>query len=166
MKLHIQSLLAVMLLTVSNLLFASSIVVDAPYVRAIAPGQTISAAFMVLKNDSDEDIDLVKASSDIATSVELHEHVHEDGMMKMRQVPKISIAAKGETELKPGGYHIMLIDLKKAIKPDDIINLTLEFSDGTKQTITAKVKKTVMGMMKKERMKANSGIAKESLIKS
>ena len=150
MKLHFQSLLAFVLLMFSHFLFASEVTVDSPYVRAIPPGQTISAAFMTLKNTSDSPVDLVKASSDIARNVELHEHLHESGMMKMRQVAKISIAANSETALKPGGYHIMLIGLKKAIKPDDVIDITLSFSDGSEQVIKAEVKKITMEMVKKK----------------
>jgi copper(I)-binding protein len=150
MKLTLQSLLASMLMIFSGLVIAESITVENPYVRAIPPGQTISASFLTLKNSSDKDIDLVKATSDIAENVELHEHVHENGMMKMRQVPKISIAAKSTTELKPGGYHIMLIGLKKAIQPKDIIDINLQFSDGSQQAIKAEVKKIAMGMMKKK----------------
>ena len=141
---------ALTLLILSPLSFAKGVVVDDPYARAIPPGQTISAAFMTLVNGSDKNIDLVKASSDSAKNVELHEHIHEDGMMKMRQVPKISIAANGKTELKPGGYHIMLIDLVKHIKPQDIVTINLEFSDGSKQEIKADVRKIMMGMMKKK----------------
>jgi copper(I)-binding protein len=153
MKLTIQSLLALVLLMLSSLSLAAGITIEDPYVRAIPPGSTISASFLTLKNTSDKDIALVKAVSDIAENVELHEHVHENGMMKMRQVPRINIAAKSETALKPGGYHIMLIGLKKTIQPGDIIDMTLEFDNGDKQAIKAEVKKIAMGMMKKGGMK-------------
>ncbi len=136
------------LLLIANLSFAKGVSVDAPYVREVPPGQMISATFMTLKNDSDKAIALIKASSDVAKNVELHEHVHEDGMMKMRQVPKIVIPAHGTTELKPGGYHIMLIGLKRKIKSGDKVTLNLEFDNGNKETISATVKKVMMGMMK------------------
>ncbi|MCK5813799.1 MAG: copper chaperone PCu(A)C [Cocleimonas sp.] len=148
MKSIIQLTLALGVLLFSGLTFAKGVMVDDPYVRAIPPGQTISAAFMMLKNDSDKVIDLIKATSDSAKNVELHEHVHEDGMMKMRQISKISVAPKGDTALKPGGYHIMLIGLVKHIQPKDVITINLEFSDGSKQEIRAEVKKIMMGMMK------------------
>ena len=150
MKLRFQWLLAMMLLMFSPFLLAGEVTVDSPYVRAIPPGQTISAAFMTLKNTNDSPIDLLKASSDIAEHVELHEHIHDGGMMKMRQVDKISIAANSETTLKPGGYHIMLIGLKKAIKPSDIIDIKLSFSDGSETAIKAEVKKITMGIAQKK----------------
>ena len=122
--------------------------IDEPYVREVPPGQQISASFMTLKNDTDAEIALIKASSDVAKTVELHEHVHEGGMMKMRQVPKITVPAKGSTVLKPGGYHIMLIGLQRKIKAGDKIELALEFDNGTIETVTSTVKKIMMGKMK------------------
>ena len=157
-KRRLQTLLAFVLLMFSGTAFAdgkltNGISIESPYVRAIPPGQPISAAFMVLKNNTDTEVALVKATSDIAETAELHEHVEESGMMKMRQVPKISIAAKAKTDLKPGGYHIMLINLKKVIKPGDIIAINLEFDNGAKQVIKAEVKKMMMGMKMKKKMK-------------
>jgi len=132
---------------ITGLTFAKGVSVDAPYVREVPPGQMNSATFLTLKNGSDKEIALIKAVSDVAKNVELHEHVHDNGMMKMRQVPKISVPANGETVLKPGGYHIMLIGLTRKIKSGDIIDLSLEFDDGSKQAIKAEVKKVMMGMM-------------------
>jgi copper(I)-binding protein/predicted transcriptional regulator len=156
MKAIIRILLTLALFVFSGLTFAKGVTVNDPYVRAIPPGQKISASFMTLINDTDKNIDLVKASSDSAKNVELHEHVHEDGMMKMRQVAKIGIAANSKTELKPGGYHIMLIGLLKHIQPKDIITINLEFSDGSRQQVKAEVRKIMMGMMKKKMGMKNS----------
>ncbi len=120
-----------------------------PYVRAIPPGQTISAAFLQLHNNSAKTNYLIKATSPIANVVELHEHIHDRGMMKMRRVERIEIPAKSNTLLKPGGYHIMLIDLKETLALDKKITINLEFSDGSKQTIIAPVRKIMMkGMIK------------------
>ncbi len=143
-----QIIFSVLLLLTTSLSFAADISIDNPYVREVPPGQQISASFMTLKNNTDADIALIKASSDVAKTVELHEHVHKDGMMQMRQVPKIVIPAHGETALKPGGFHIMLIGLQRKIKAGDKVNLSLEFDNGSKETVTATVKKIMMGMMK------------------
>jgi copper(I)-binding protein len=140
-------LLTVTLLLSSGLSFAKGISVDDPYVREVPPGVPTSATFLMLKNDSDKDIALIKATSDVAKNVELHEHVHDNGMMKMRQIPKISIPANGTTVLKPGGYHIMLIGLTRKIKSGDVIDLALEFDDGSKKSVKAEVKKVLKGMM-------------------
>jgi len=153
MKQFNKLVLTLCLFLMAGLSFAKGISVDDPYVREVPPGQMTSASFLILKNASDKEIALIKATSDVAKNVELHEHVHEDGMMKMRQVPKIVIPANGETILKPGGYHIMLIGLTRKIKAGDIIDIELEYDNGDKQTIKAEVKKIMQGMMMKGGMK-------------
>ncbi len=87
-------------------------VVDA-YVRAVAPGQQSSAAFMRLRNDGDAGHALVSADSAAARIVELHTHVKVDGMMSMRQIERIDIPGGAETVLEPGGLHVMLINLTR-----------------------------------------------------
>ncbi|WP_260391757.1 copper chaperone PCu(A)C, partial [Aeromonas enteropelogenes] len=72
------------------------------YVRLLPPGTPNTAAFMVLKNDANQAVKLVAASSPAAGRAELHTHLHENGVMKMRQVESIEIPAKGEVVLKPG----------------------------------------------------------------
>ncbi len=129
---------------------SDEVTITDPYVRAVPPGQKISAAFLQLDNASDTMQSIVSASSPAAEVVELHTHIHDNGMMKMRRIEKIDIPAKGQTVLKPGGLHIMLINLKNNLKPGQEVSVTLKFSDGSEKTFTAPVRKIQMpGMMKK-----------------
>lgn len=139
-------LLTVGLIVITGLSFAKDISVDSPYVREVPPGQMTSASFLTLTNSTDKEISLIKVTSDVAKNIELHEHIHEDGMMSMRQVTKVLIPANGKITLKPGGFHIMLIGLTLKIKAGDIIDLGLEFDNKEKQTIKAEVKKIIQGM--------------------
>ncbi|WP_417332966.1 copper chaperone PCu(A)C [Halarcobacter sp.] len=145
------------LLVASSALFASSIEVKDSYVRATPPGLPNSAAFMTVVNSGDKDVAIVKASSTVSKVVELHTHDMKDGVMKMYQVPKIDVASKSETVLKPGGFHIMLIGLHNPLKVGENVELTLELSNGETKTITAPVK-TVMGGMKHHGHKMNHGM--------
>ena len=86
----------------------------------------------------------VSASSDAAGKVELHEMKNVNGMMSMSPVKQIDVPAHGKTELKPGGLHIMLFDLKKRPAPGDTLALTLTFDDGTKVPVTATIRKAEM----------------------
>lgn len=131
----------------SAMLFASNIEIKDYYVRATPPGLPNSAAFMTVVNNSDEDVSIVKASSKVSKVVELHTHDMKDGVMKMYQVPKIDIASKSQTVLKPGGLHIMLIGLHNPLKVGENVELTLELSNGETKTIIAPIK-SVMGGMK------------------
>lgn len=130
------------LMFINNFAFADSISIENAYVRATPPNTQNSAAFMVIHNAMKSDIKLVSASSDIAERVELHEHIHEDGMMKMRQVESINIKQEQEVSLQPGGYHVMFIGLKQALKEGDVVNLSLYFDNGDKINIDAPIKKT------------------------
>lgn len=132
--------------------FATDIKIEDPYVRATPPNLPNSAAFMTLKNGSDQDISVVKATSNVSKVVELHTHDMKEGVMKMYQIHKIDIPAHGETTLKPGGLHVMFIGLHHPLKKGEEVTFTLEFSNGKTQTITAPIK-SVMGGMKHQRMK-------------
>lgn len=115
--------------------------VSDPYLRATAPGVPNSAGFMVISNPSDQDLALVRAESDLAKKVELHNHINDNGVMRMRQVEKIMVPANGQVALKPGGFHVMLLGLHKQLKPGEKESLTLHFSDGSSQTLSLPVKK-------------------------
>lgn len=120
---------------------ADSVTVVDPYVRQAPPGAVASGAFMVLRNSGDKDVKVVKAENSASKITELHTHLNEGGVMKMRRVPAIDIKAKGETALKPGGLHVMLIDLKGPMKEGDQVTITLGFDDGSSKQIEAPVKK-------------------------
>lgn len=125
---------------------ADSVSAVDPYVRLAPPGAPATGAFMVLKNAGDKDVKVVKAESPVAKVTELHTHINEGGVMKMRQVPAIDIKAKGEAELKPGGLHVMLIDMKAPLKEGDQVAITLGFDDGSSKKIEAPVRKPMPSM--------------------
>jgi len=125
---------------------AQEMTVESPYVRAVPPGQPNSAAFMVLRNNGAAPHALVAASSPAAQTVELHTHVNENGMMMMRPVARIDVAAGGETPLQPGGFHVMFIGLTGPLVPDAMVPITLTYEDGSSQTVEAPVRKLQMQM--------------------
>ena len=94
---------------------------------------------MVIKNNGDKDTKVVKAENPASRVTELHTNLNEGGVMKMRPVQSVDIKAKGEAVLKPGGLHVMLIDLKAAMKEGDVVPITLTFDDGSTKKVDAKV---------------------------
>lgn len=126
---------------------ADQITVVDPYVRMVPPGAMATAAFMVLKNTGAKDVKLVKAENSASKATELHTHLNEDGVMKMRKVPAIEIKAKGETALQPGGFHVMMIELKGAMKEGDKVAITLGFDDGSSKQVQAPVRKIMPAPM-------------------
>ena len=126
---------------------AGPISVIDPYARAVPPVVPNSAAFMTLKNDGETDRELVSASSPAAKTVELHTHINDEGVMRMRQVASIAIPAGGEAKLQPGGLHVMLIGLHQPLEPGDMLSMELTFDDGSSAQIELPVRKIEMSQM-------------------
>jgi len=109
------------------------------WVRYTGPGVP-AGGFMVLANDGDQDDALVSASSPAFGSVELHETVEgSDGMMAMRPVTSIPLAAGGTTELRPGSYHLMLFDPTGEVEVGRSVEISLNFEQGGTVTVQAEV---------------------------
>lgn len=128
--------------------FGADVEIEGAYARASIPNVPNSAAFFVIKNNSDKDIAITSANSDIAEKNELHTHIKENEMMKMMKIEKLVVPAKSSLELKSGGDHVMLIGLKKELKAGDEISLELSFSDGDKKSIKVPVKDLASTMHK------------------
>ncbi|MGY6272557.1 copper chaperone PCu(A)C, partial [Achromobacter denitrificans] len=109
----------------------SSLSVDDPWVRATVPSQHATGVFMRLTSAAPAR--LVAVESQAAKHVEIHEMAMQDNVMKMRQVPGLDLPAGQAVELKPGGYHVMLIDLARQISPGDHVALTLVVEDTQRQ---------------------------------
>ncbi|WFE67853.1 copper chaperone PCu(A)C [Thiomicrospira sp. R3] len=124
---------------------AKQLQVDNPFVREMPPVAPATAAFMTLINAGDQPIAVVRADSDAAKTVELHTHIDDNGVMRMREIPEISVPAIGQTELKPGGLHVMLIGPTRALTEGDIVDIKLIMQDGSEKMIQAPVRK-IMGM--------------------
>ncbi len=129
-------------------IFGADVEIDGAYARASIPNVPNSAAFFVIKNNSDKDIAITSANSDIAEKNELHTHIKENQMLKMMKIEKLVVPAKSSLELKSGGDHVMLIGLKKELKAGDEISLELSFSDGDKKSIKVPVKDLASTMHK------------------
>ena len=109
-------------MTVSLAAQAQVTVKDA-WVRATVPQQKATGAFMQLQ--SAQDAKLLSAQSPVAGVVEVHEMAMDGGVMKMRAVPSLALPAGKAVDLKPGGYHVMLMDLKAQVKDGDTVPVTL-----------------------------------------
>ena len=106
--------------------------------RMTMPGMPSSAAYMTIRNDGPNRVQILSISSPVAKKTEIHTVVMSDGMMKMQQVDKLSIEPGEGLELKPGGYHVMLMGLKKTIEPTTQVPITMSFSNGDKITVVAR----------------------------
>jgi len=137
-----QTCLMGMLLFINLPSFAQdSITVSQAWVRPTVPGQEVTGAFMTLQ--SVRHAKLVKAESDAAETVEIHSMSMHDGIMEMRELKELDLPAGKPVKLAPGGFHIMLINVKKQLREGDTVPLTLTVLNDDKTTRTAKVKAAV-----------------------
>lgn len=105
----------------------AQVAISDPWVRATVPMQKATGAFMLLSSKQHKH--LVEARSAIAGAVEIHEMTMQDNVMRMRAVQSLDLPAGKLVELKPGGYHMMLIGLKQQVKEGDLVPITLTFED-------------------------------------
>ncbi len=104
-----------------------SIKIEHAYTRATVPGQQVAGGFMKIENKGAAD-QLVSASSPVAGEVQLHEMTMDGNVMKMRQVKEISVPARGEVELKPGGLHLMFMNIKAPLTAGETVPVKLKFA--------------------------------------
>ncbi|MDV7341681.1 copper chaperone PCu(A)C [Terasakiella sp. A23] len=139
------ALIGAMLLALSTPSFAGDISVEGVWARASAGMARAGAAFMTIKNTGEAD-KLIGAKADVSKRVEIHTHLHQDGVMKMRKVESVA-AAKGMTMLKPGGDHVMFMGLNEPFKEGASFPLTLVFEKAGEIKVDVKIMKAgAMGM--------------------
>lgn len=144
----LKTLASLGLLFVSQMSFAAieSLEITDIYARATPPTATNSAVFMNVKNLTQQSQEIVEAQAEVAKKTELHTVEMDGDTMKMRQVPLISVAPSASVSLKPGGFHVMLLDLTQPLEEDSQINVVLTLANGESQSFDVPVKKVMSGM--------------------
>lgn len=120
--------------------YAGDVAVDDPFARASAGGAKVGAVFMTLKNSGPAADALVQAESPVAARAELHTHIREGDIIRMRPVEAIDVPAGGTVSLQPGGLHVMLIDLRQPLRQGEAFPLTLTLAKAGKMTIQVPVR--------------------------
>ena len=112
------------------------------WVRATQDGQDVGAAYMTLASNTDTT--LTRIESAVSDSIEIHSMTMDKGVMKMRMLEQLDLKANQPFELAPGGFHLMLFDLKKNLTAGEQVDFTLHFKDAqgkeTKMTVQSPVK--------------------------
>jgi hypothetical protein len=120
----IRTVVVCALFAVAGVAAAQPVEVKDPWTRATAPGQKAGGVYMQLKSPTGGA--LLAAESPAANIVEIHEMAMEGNVMRMRAIPKLDLPAGQVVELKPGGYHVMLIDLKAPLKKGEVVPVKLK----------------------------------------
>lgn len=116
----------------------AQVTIDRAWARATVPNQSGTGAFM--RVTAQKDVQLTGARSPVAGIVEVHEMKMDNGIMRMRPAGDLQLKAGQTLDLKSGGYHLMMMDLKQQIKAGAVVPLTLEFkaADGSISTVEVK----------------------------
>ena len=116
-----------LLLAVAAAPACAQVTVSDAWIRGTVSSQKATGAFMQLQSATDAA--LVGVASPVAGVTELHEMAMEGGMMKMRAIAQLPLPAGKAVALKPGGFHVMLMDLKAPLKEGAMVDMTLTFAD-------------------------------------
>ena len=117
-----------------------TITIGHPWARATPGAVKNSAAFMMFDNKGAAD-KLIGVSGEIAKEIQIHSMISESGVMKMREIKSLDIPANGMAELKPGGFHVMLIGLKDGLKEGEKFPLKLKFENAGEVTVQVTAEK-------------------------
>lgn len=115
--------------------------VDDAWARTTVNGMNMGGVFMEIENETAKADYLVGGSSPVAERVEVHTHINEDGVMKMREIKGgLALPVNQEVKLKPGAAHVMLMGLKKPLQAGEHFPLTLKFKYAKPVTVDVEVK--------------------------
>lgn len=106
---------------------SKGVTVAHPWARATPEGANVGAAYMEVKTEAGVTDRLLSASTPVAGRVEIHTHIMDGDVMKMRKVDAVALVAGKSHVLKPMGDHVMLFDLKQPLKEGDLLKMTLVF---------------------------------------
>lgn len=118
---------------------AGSIEIGHPWARATAPSAPSGAVYFVLSNVGKDDDRLLSATTPVAEKAELHTHLIDGGVMRMRPVDAVEVAPGSPTTFAPGGLHVMLTGLKQPLVKGKAFPLTLRFEKGGPVTVQVDV---------------------------
>ena len=118
---------------------AQDIQIVSPWSRATPGGAKVGVGFMEIRNRGAQTDRIVGATTPVAGKVEMHVTAMDGGVARMREVPSFDIPAGGAVELKPGGGHLMLMDLARPLKVGERVPLTLRFERAGERTVEMEV---------------------------
>ena len=117
----------------------ANLVIEDAWIAEAPPVSKVMVAYMTLKNTGTETIEIIRAESDLYSSIEFHETIHENGMARMIRHDNLTITANNRLELKRGGPHMMLFNPTKRLKAGDTVNIKLTTKSNKIKTITVAV---------------------------
>jgi len=119
----------------------AKLTVENAWISEAPPVSKVMVAYLTINNTGNEAIDITKAESDLYSSIEFHETIHENGMARMVRWGELTVPANGSIQLKRGGKHFMLFNPTKHLKAGETVRIKLTTNNKTTKTILVTVKK-------------------------
>ncbi len=121
----------------------NKLLIENAWIAEAPPVSKVMVAYLTLINAGPNAIEIIRAESDLYSSIEIHETIHKDGMASMVRHDSLIIAANNKLELKPGGPHLMLFNPAKRLKAGDVVTITFTANNNTTKTVSVPVKKHI-----------------------
>jgi copper(I)-binding protein len=131
----------VALLSLASTSVFSQVTIENAWSRATPPGAKVGAGYFTIRNQSAVPDRLLGAASPAAARVETHIVEKQGDILRMREVKGYAVPAKGSFELKPGGPHLMLVDIKAPLREGDKVPLTLKFEKAGEVAVQLRVER-------------------------
>ena len=135
----IMSRLALILLLIFSPIALAELDVRDPWIKNLPPSVPVRAGYMTIHNPQSEAVSIVSLRSDAFASVEIHQTIEQDGMMRMEQVPSLKIEPNSSVQLAPGGLHLMMMNPSEPTRPGDLLEIVIVLDDGSEQRVDMQV---------------------------
>ncbi|HHB92922.1 MAG TPA: copper chaperone PCu(A)C [Thioploca sp.] len=136
--------LVVLAISFTQIVWAEPVQISGQWIREAPPNAQVLAAFMLIDNQSSESQTIVKVTSSDFEAIEIHQTVEHDGMMYMHKQEQLVINPKQKLILKPGSYHMMLMQPKRQLTTGEEVELTLKFANKEELVIKVPVRKSAI----------------------
>ena len=111
------------------------------WIRDLPPSIPVRAGYMTLHNAQTSAVSIIAIRSAAFASIEIHQTIEQDGVMQMEPVPILTIDPDSNVQLAPGGLHLMMMNPTQPTRPGDVLEIEIEFDDGSTQHLDMTVKK-------------------------
>jgi len=128
----------ILLLLFSPIAFAELDVRD-PWIKNLPPSVPVRAGYMTIHNPQSKPVSIVSLRSDAFASIEIHQTIEQDGMMRMEHLPGLKIEPNSSVQLAPGGLHLMMMNPSEPTQPGDLLEIVIVLDDGSEQRVEMQV---------------------------
>ncbi len=110
-----------------------------PWIKNLPASVPVRAGYMTIHNPQSKPVSIVSLRSDAFASIEIHQTIEQDGMMRMEQLPGLKIEPNSSVQLAPGGLHLMMINPSEPTQPGDLLEIVIVLDDGSEQRVEMQV---------------------------